>query len=205
MTATNKKTSKQLRRGMATILALAVALAATTLALTQAVYGTDNNWFTTGTVDIDLCDLAGNSLDGTPLIKAGNFAPGAVIREDFQVKNKTVNDFYYKFYFTGIGGGLANVIQVSITERVPDATQLSDLREDQFIYKSITLSDLTRDKAAVVGDALAGNDSQDFTIWFYFPEEATNEAQNLEVSFNFTAEAVQTKNNTNKQFGEGDN
>jgi hypothetical protein len=205
MTANNKKTSRRLRRGMVTIVALALALTTTTLALATQIYETGSNRFTTGDVRIGLYDLYGKNLglSGDALIQTNNFEPGATFCRSFEIKNETSNEFYYKFYFTfpnGIDGSLANVLQVSITDRVADGIPYSNLRNDQIIYPWTLMSKLTRDQTDAIEAALAGYGSRDFTIWFHFPEEATNETQNLKVSFNFTAEAVQVRNNTNRQF-----
>ena len=43
-------------------------------------------------------------------------------------------------------------------------------------------------------------EKMDLTIAFHYPEEAGNETQELELSFELCADAVQTKNNPEQQF-----
>ena len=49
-------------------------------------------------------------------------------------------------------------------------------------------------------DFLRVNERRKLTVYFYFPEETGNSAQNLTLTFDLCADAVQTKNNPNKLF-----
>jgi hypothetical protein len=49
-------------------------------------------------------------------------------------------------------------------------------------------------------DDLAVGEKRCYTLSVYLPKEAGNSAQNLALYFDFTADAVQSKNNPNKLF-----
>jgi hypothetical protein len=156
--------------------------------------------FSTGTVKIDLWDMNGNSLKGKSLIDAQNLGPGATIRGDFQVVNIGSANMYYKLYFDDVSGGLADVLDVTITKYVDGAENLSDIDESQIVYSTSKLSEMEEGDTSIINEALKRGGSQGYTVWFHFPEEAKNPAQNLSVSFSFNAEAVQKRNYDGSEF-----
>lgn len=178
----SNNTAKRLTGSVIAIVVLALCLAATTFALVYYTVAVDENLFQTGTVKINLND-------GKPVIEEQEFLfePGMTVKKDFFLENQSTWDVYYRLYFDDIEGGLADVLEVSIQDK------------DNVLFSG-KLSDLTKDKVGAAEDILKLNERRELTIWFHFPEEAGNEAQNLYLSFTIKADAVQTKNNPEKLF-----
>ncbi len=176
------KTAKRLTASVAIIILLCICLAVTTFALVYSMVSVDDNLFVTGTVQINLND-------GKPVISENEylFEPGMTVKKDFFVKNESSCDIYYKLYFQNVNGGLANVLEVKICDG------------DKVLFEG-TPSELNRTAVGAADDVLRLNEKRDLQIYFHFPEEAGNEAQSLYLSFDFAADAVQVKNNTNKEF-----
>lgn len=176
------KTARKLSSGILAIIVLSVCLAITTFALAYAIVSVDNNLFHTGAVSINLND-------GKPVIEEHEylFEPGMTVVKDFFLENHSSWDVYYKIYFENLEGGLADVLTVEIKN------------EDQVLFSG-KISDLTRENVSAADDVLTLGERRDLQIWFHFPEEAGNKAQGLELSFDLSAEAVQTKNNPNRLF-----
>ncbi len=176
------KTAKRLTASVVVIIILSCCLAITTFALAFSMVSVDNNLFVTGTVQINLND-------SKPVIQENEFLfePGMTVKKDFFVKNESSCDVYYKLYFQNVSGGLADVLEIKICDG------------DTVLYEG-TPASLSKDKVLAANDTLRLNERRDLQIYFYFPEEAGNEAQNLFLTFDFAADAVQTKNNTDKQF-----
>ena len=63
-----------------------------------------------------------------------------------------------------------------------------------------TARELTAGNTAAADDTLAPGERRYMTVYFYFPPEKGNEAQDKELSFTVCAQAVQTKNNPGKLF-----
>ena len=63
-----------------------------------------------------------------------------------------------------------------------------------------TAAEFTRKNVGAAEEVLKLNERRDLTIQFHFPENAGNSAQNLMLSFDMCADAVQTKNNPEKEF-----
>ncbi len=176
------KTAKRLTASVAIILVLSCCLAITTFALVYSMVSVEDNLFVMGTVQINLNN-------GKPVIEEHEFLfePGMTVKKDFFVKNESSCDIYYKLYFQNVSGGLADVLEVKICDG------------DKVLFEG-TPSELNRAVVGAADDVLRLNEKRDLQIYFHFPEEAGNEAQNLYLSFDFSADAVQVKNNTNKEF-----
>lgn len=177
------KTAKKLTGGIVAIIVLAVCLCITTFALVWATVSVENNLFHTGTVKINLND-------GKPVIEEYEFLfePGMTVEKDFFIENESTCDIYYKLYFDNVNGGLADVLQITVKN------------EEKTLYQG-TAENLKRNAVAAADDVLKIGERQELTVYFYFPEEAGNSAQNLTLTFDMCADAVQTKNNPNKLFG----
>ncbi len=188
----DKKTERRLSRGIAVIVLLAICLCITSYALVLATVRVEQNFFQTGTVKLDLNG-------GKPVIQADLFEPGATLKKDFYLKNDSSDSVYYKLYFNNVLGGLANVIEVTITERVPDGTRPEQVPAEQILYSGIA-SQMTAANLTAADDDLALNETKYFSIFFHFPAAAGNSAQDLTLAFDLCAEAVQTRNNPNKLF-----
>ncbi len=175
-------TAKKLTVSYVIILALSLCLAVTTLALVYSMVSVEDNLFTTGTVKINLNN-------GEPIIREDEFVfePGMTVKKEFSVKNESSCDVFYKLYFQNIGGGLSDILQVQICDG------------DKVLYEG-TPKELNRENVIAADDILIVGEQRELQIFFHFPEETDNEAQNMYFSFDFASDAVQVKNNTDKLF-----
>lgn len=188
------RTGRKLTAGLITIMLLACCLCFTTYALVYSEVMVEDNIFHTGTVKINLLDSEGNNLVNNTIIDQNSyiFEPGMRVEKPFWIENVGTADCYYRIFFDNVKGDLANILQVRIT--VPaDAT-----RPEKILYEGLAI-DLTKD--AVYTDKLEVYKSQEIKISFYFPSSAGNAYQNKQMSFNICAQAVQIKNNENRDFG----
>ncbi len=176
------KTAKRLTASVALILLLGICLAVTTFALVYSMVSVEGNLFLTGTVQINLND-------GKPVIKDSDFLfePGMTVKKDFFVRNESTCDIYYRLYFQNVSGGLADVLEVKLCDG------------DKVLFAG-TPAQLTKANAEAADVPLRINEIRELQLSFHFPEEAGNEAQGLFLNFDFAADAVQVKNNTNKEF-----
>lgn len=177
-------TAKKLTGGLVAIFVLSVCLCITTFALVWASVSVENNLFHTGNVEINLND-------GKPVIHESEFIfePGMTVEKPFFIENNSTWSVYYKLYFDQISGGLADVLQITI------------LDADRVLYSG-TANALTRQQVAAADDVLQIGEKRQLTVVFHFPEEAGNEAQNLDLTFTMCADATQTKNNPNRLFAD---
>ena len=178
----NHKTAKKLTLSVITLILLCFCLGITTYALYQASVSVKDNYFHTGTVDINLND-------GKPIIEAHEFLfePGMTVKKDFFIENQSTWDVYYKLYFDNVSGGLSDVLQITVKNK------------DKILYQG-TATELNREAVVAADDILRLHERRELTVYFYFPEEAGNSAQNLTLTFDMYADATQTKNNPNKLF-----
>lgn len=178
----NNKTAKKMIASIAAIIILLFCLSITTYALMREMVSVENNIFYTGRVQINLND-------GKPIIEEDEFLfePGMTVKKDFFLKNQSTWDVYYKIYFDNVQGGLATVIEITILDG--DKVLLSG-----------TAAELSRTNVGVANDVLGVNEKRELTVYFHYPEKAENGTQNLTLSFDMCADAVQTKNNPNKNF-----
>ncbi len=176
------KTAKRLKSSFYVIILLCICLAVTTFALVYSMVSVEDNLFVTATVEINLND-------GNPVIKDGEFLfePGMTVKKDFFVKNESTCDVYYKLYFQNVSGGLADILEIKICDG------------DKVLFEG-TPNELDRKTVSAADDILRVSEKRDLQIYFHFPEETGNEAQNLYLTFDFAADAVQVKNNTDKTF-----
>ena len=161
---------------------MALCLTITTFALVYATVSVDNNLFNTGEVKINLND-------GNPVIYEHEFLfePGMTVKKEFFIENESTWAVYYKIYFDDIEGGLANVLDVTVTDG------------EKVLYSG-KVNELTRHNVTAADDTLEIGQRRNLTVFFHFPEAAGNEAQNLRLSFTLCAEATQTKNNPYRLF-----
>ncbi len=175
-------TAKRLSTSIVVIIALALCLAVTTLALVYSMVTVEDNLFFTGTVQINLNDGKPVVADRELLVE-----PGMRIQKTFFLQNESSCDVYYKLYFRNVSGGLADVLQVQI------------LDGDRVLFSG-TPRELTRDAVGAADDILRLEERRELTVRFYFPEHIGNEAQDQFLQFDIAADAVQTKNNPLKEF-----
>lgn len=178
-----KVTERQVRAGILVILLLAVALCVTTYALFYATVAVEGNYFGTGLVDIDLNG-------GAPVITADEFifAPGMTVDKSFYVQSNSTDDVYFKLYFDNVKGDLARYIEVAVLD-------------GDTVLCCGTAAELTRSNVMAGDDYLRPGERRELIIRFTMPRETGNEAQDLSLTFDFCADAVQMKNNPNKEFG----
>ncbi len=176
------KTARQLTASVLIICLLSCCLAVTTFALAYSMVSVEGNLFFTGTVQINLND-------GVPVIQEDEFLfePGMTVKKDFFIRNESSCEVYYKLYFQNVSGGLADVLQIKICDG------------DKLLYQG-TPAQLSRSSVLAAEDTLGLNEQRDLQIYFHFPAHIGNEAQSLYLNFDFAADAVQTKNNTDKSF-----
>lgn len=176
------RTEKRLKGSIALVVALAICLCATTAAIALSLASVKENKYHTGHIEINLND-------NKPVITEDEylFEPGMTVVKPFFVENKSTWDVYYKLYFSSVSGSLANVLQITI------------LDGDKVLYKG-TPADLNRSAVGAADDHLQVNERRNLTMQFYYPKTAGNTTQGGTLSFDFCADAVQTKNNPDKSF-----
>lgn len=164
------------------VIVLLLCFCITSLALIYATVSVDDHLFYTGQVKINLND-------GEPVIREHEFLfePGMKVEKTFFIQNKSTWDVYYRLYFDKIEGGLADYLEITISDG------------NKVLYKS-RASEMKRDHTTAADDILRLNERRDLKICFYFPEDFGNIAKDLRLSFELCADAVQTKNNPNKLF-----
>lgn len=178
----NSQTQKKLTAGIITVIILAVCLCITSFALIYASVSVENNIFITGNVKINLND-------GKPIITENEFIfePGMTVEKEFFIENQSSSSVYYKIYFMNIKGGLAKVLTVTVKDK------------DTVLFSG-SASEFTKANVTAPDAYLSAGEKKLLTITFHYPEDSGNETQSLSLSFDLAADAVQTKNNPNKQF-----
>lgn len=175
-------TSRKLTTGILAIVVLTLCLCITTYALVMVSVSVPDNYFKTGSVSVNLND-------GKPVIEEHEFLfePGMTVTKDFFIENSSTWDVYYRIYFDGVKGGLATVLQITISDG------------DKVLYQG-TAAELSKENVTAADDTLKLGEKRNLTISFYYPQNAGNVTQNFSLSFNLCAEAVQTKNNPDRLF-----
>ena len=177
----NKKINILAKRGM-TATILISCLCITTFALLSSMVSINDNIFTTGNIKINLND-------GKPVISQSEllFKPGMTIKKDFFIENKSDFDVYHKLYADNTEGELADVLEVTIKDG------------HQVVYSGNILS-FNRENVVASQNSLKPKEKKDFSIYFHYPQNEGNYTQNNSLVFNLCADAVQSKNNPNKEF-----
>ena len=178
----NSKTAKKLAGSIIAVIVLAICLCITTATLLWVTVTVDNSLFTTGFVKINLND-------GKPVIKEYEFLfePGMTVKKDFFIENQSTCDVYYRLYFDNVEGGLADVLEITIKDG------------DKTLYHG-TAAKLGRADVGAADDILSLKEKRVLTVYFHYPEEAGSSSQNLMLTYDMCADAVQAKNNPNRLF-----
>lgn len=176
------KTKNKLTSGIVTIIVLSICLCVTTFALVRSTLTVKDNLFHTGSIDINLND-------GQPIIQEHEFIfePGMTVKKDFFIENDSTWSVYYKIYFDQVSGGLADVLEVTI-------------KDGNRILYSGTAAELTKANVVAADDILNMGEKKTLMVYFYYPDNKSNETQNLDLTFTMCADATQVKNNPNKLF-----
>ena len=172
---------KKLMACVATIVALSLCLCLTTYALAFSLLATESVLFRTGRVSINLND-------GKPVIEANEFLfePGATVKKNFFLENNSTWDVYYKLYFENVDGGLADHLQITLSNG------------KKVLYTG-TAAELDENVPSV-DDALTIGEKRVLTLTLQFPQNVGNDAQGQYMTFDLRADAVQAKNNPNRLF-----
>lgn len=178
----NKQTARKLTGSVFLIILLCLCLCITTFALIWSIVTVDDNYFYTGKVEIDLND-------GKPVIEEHEFLfePGMTVVKDFYIKNNSTWDVYYKLYLDDVTGGLADVLDITI-------------KDGEKILFNGKPNELTENLVGAADDILYLKEKKEMQIVFHYPEESGNQTQDSVLTFTLCADAVQTKNNPNKEF-----
>ncbi len=178
----NKQTISRLIRGSVFVVFLVVAFTITTYALVHHEVMVEENQFQTGVISIDMNE-------GAPLITKGEFLfrPGMTVEKEVCLENNSTCDVYYKLYFSDIIGELADIVTITIKNG------------EEVIYSGL-LTEMTREKVEAADDVLKMGEVRYFTVLLHFSSEADNSMQAGTLSFTMNADAVQTRNNLDKQF-----
>lgn len=163
---------------------LTICLCITTYALVMVSVAVPDHYFQTGRIEINLND-------GEPVIEEHEFLfePGMTVTKSFFIENRSTWDVYYKLYLDELQGGLATVLDVSIR----------DTASGQILFTG-KAAELSKQQVHAADDVLRESEKRNLEISFHYPEDAGNSTQNMSLTFNLCAEAVQTKNNPDKRF-----
>lgn len=175
-------TARKLTGGILAIIILSICLCITTFALVYASVSVENNLFRTGSVELNLND-------GQPVIQEHEFLfePGMTVEKKFFVENNSTWSVYYRLYLDEVSGGLADVLELTV------------LDGEKVLYSG-TANELRKENVVAADDMLEIGQRKELMLRFHFPETSGNEAQDMNLSFTFCADATQTKNNPNKLF-----
>lgn len=175
-------TVRQLVIRVAAVIVLSFCLIITTYALVMVTVSMPENFFQTGNVEINLND-------SEPVIEEHEFTfePGMTVTKEFFLENCSTWDVYYKIYFDEVKGGLAKILDITI-------------QDGEKVLIQGTAAELSRRNVKAAEDTLRRQEIRNLTIYFHYPENADNETQPMSLSFKLCAEAVQKKNNPNRQF-----
>ena len=177
----NQQTGKKVITSVTAIVILSICLCITTFALVWSMVWVNSNIFGVGEIDIDLND-------GKPVIEEHEylFKPGMTVVKDFFLENNSTCEAYYKIYFDDIKGGLADVMEVTI-------------RDDKQVLFFGKPSELTKQMVSSANDPLRLREKKELEIEFHYPKESSS-THDATLTFTLCADAVQTKNNPDREF-----
>lgn len=178
---TERKTRSRLTGGIVAVIVLAVCLVVTTVALAYSMISVRDNTFATRRVRINLND--GEPGDPAPTSSCSSRA--MTVKKDFFIENDSTGTVYYRLYFAGVSGDLADVLEVTVKDG------------NKTLYSG-TPTQLENTQAA--DDLLAVGQRRTLTMYFHFPEATGNSAQAKDLTFTLCADATQTKNNPQRLF-----
>ena len=177
-----KATKKKIRACITAIILLVAMLVITTSALIASFVSVEDSIFEMGVVKIDL--NGGQTIfDGSDW----NVEPGRSVKKDFTLRNNSTVDVYYRLYLENVTGSL----QECLTFEIYDG--------DQKLYSG-RASEMTKENPAICEDTMAAGETRTLTAVVKMDENAGNQYQNGNIFFDFTADAVQARNNPDKDF-----
>ncbi len=179
---TIKRLAIHLTTSVVAIIILAACLCVSSFVLIHATLTSKGNIFSTGVVKINLNG-------GEKIIREDEFLfeSGIPIEKEFYVENLSDCGVWYRLYFENIEGGLSEYLNVKILDQ-------------EKILDSGKMFELTRDKVSAYDEPLESGEKKILTLSLLLPEDVGNEAMNQFLIFDFGIEAVQTRNNPDKEF-----
>lgn len=188
---TNQTTRKRLTGGILLAILLTLCLVVTTYALVYySVYERDN-FFQTGGVKINLNDgkaiIGENAADYNGEGVSKLFEPGMTVKREFFIQNESTDPVYYRLYFKDVSGGLADVLHITVKDG------------DKVLYSGVP-SRMGKSDMVAADDQLDVGQKRVLTMYFYFPRETGNTAQDKNLTFTLCADATQVRNNPGKAF-----
>lgn len=178
-----KSVARRLTASIIAVILLTAALSVTTFILVSTTLATEGaGLFRTGDVRLNLND-------GKPVIADSDclFAPGTEVERQFTVENTGSCAVWYKLYFREISSAMAQQIEVEI-------------RDGSGILAHGRMSEMTEENTQALDTALAVGEKRTLTLVFRLDENAGNDAQGQLLRFDFSARAVQCRNNPDKKF-----
>lgn len=143
---------------------------------------TQNEWYGTGIVQIDL-----NGGQSVIEEEALTFQPGQVTTRSFYLENTGTCAVYYRLYFAEVEGALADSVQVTVSD------------ERAVLYCG-TVTQLSREAVSAADDVLAVGERRTLYISFALAQAADNGVQAQPLHFTLCADAVQAENNPERNF-----
>lgn len=192
----NPSTRKRLTGGVLAVILLALCLVVTTYALVYYSVEVKDNYFNTGVVSINLNDgkaiIGENAPDYNGKGVSQLFEPGMTVKRNFFIQNESTEAVYYRLYFKDVKGALAKVLLVSVRDK----------NTGELLYSGTPAELMLTDEnnIAAANDQLRVGQRRDLTMYFYFPQNAGNVAQNRTLEFTLCAQATQVRNNPDKTF-----
>lgn len=186
----NKKMQKALTANLIIVILLALCLSITTGALIMSSVSIGGNVFTTATFELKLLNEDG--VEGGSIITEADgylFEPGMTVKKPFSLKNEGTVDAFFRIYFENLSGDLAKYLEVKLTDA-----------SDNVLYDWTKMSDMLRDDVKAAEAILAAGEEKQLFIWFHMPEDLSNVAKNMALTFDLCADATQVKNNPDKEF-----
>lgn len=177
--------SRLRRKGMAVCALTAVGLLVAVVvawALIWAHAHLPENTFETGSVSLELNG-------GRPVFPEGSvrLEPGCTAVEEFTVSNTGTAEAYYRVYLSGLRGGLASSLEVTVS------------RGSSVLYRGSAVG-LEHSNACPSDKTLAPGQTDVLAIEVSMAKGSGNNYQGEDVSFDLCVQATQTENNGGREF-----
>lgn len=176
------RTGKKAVSSLIIITVLFCMLALTTYALIASFVSVEDNLFQTGTVEIEL-NGGKTVFDGSDM----NIEPGHTLVRDFMVENKGSAEVYVRLYLENVEGALQEALTFSVYDG------------DTLLFRGAA-DEWTRKAACISDTPLAFGETRTLTAVVEMDASAGNAYQGGGITFDMTADAVQSKNNPDKAF-----
>lgn len=161
---------------------LSLMLIVTTYALVLSLVSVDGNLFETGRIEIEL-NGGKTVFDGSDI----NLAPGISTEKSFTIQNTGTADVYYRIYLENVAGPLQEVLEFKIYDN------------DKLLYSGAA-KDLNKNTPCIGDRSLEVGQTHTLKAVVTMSEQADNNYQLQEITFDITADAIQVKNNSQKVF-----